>query len=307
MKRNYNIHKIISMLLAVTLFAAVFTGCGSQPTTPSTQMPSESTVTTAPVTTPPADTSTETEPAVDPAMVPYIGTWILAQVDTNYVEERLEFCEDGTLVYAGALYHWEPTKWGVDAELIEILDPADESYHYPGLELYANEVEDGALALTRLHGGYEGDYFFREDYLQQFEAITLTAENVTEYLEMQYWYAYEVDDFGNTEWVIRNIILQFKEGCGAASWCVGLFTWDVYNADVFFSQNPDAYTMGELVLETSYEDTGSRSVLCYDRESVRYFYNWSDNTGEGIYQCDLTFEVVTGATTVIGVVYVPKN
>lgn len=291
--------KMIAMILALVA-ALSLCACGGQQSAPE---PQEPTCEQPQITT--QSTTTEFDDVIIyPAMEPYLGTWVLAQEKADYTEKTITFNPDGTAQYNGAKYTWklDPGEWlgSIWLNLVSVNDPADTSYHEKSDHITTYTTDDGTIYLY-----HDDGFFFHQDYLAQFEKVTLTAENICDYLEVVDDYTYTTDDLGRLSHAVHSYSTRFAEGLGLASWCVGEMTHVFSTYDITFYTEAGTEKMGNLI--KSYEQTELKRMLNIPddmeyRDSVALYF---DDQGESCKE--ITMMELIGADPVIGVAYVPKN
>lgn len=309
MKHNHYITKITAMLMVIVIFASLTVGCGvknpdtMQEPTPPTNVPSAS---AQPTPTEPSDPTEPTQPSepteptqpeIDPVIAPLIGTWILGQQDANYEEKTFTLNADGTCYYNDEYCTWEGDE---DSVVIR--------YGRYGMTIFSRrDLEDGtAYLFTSGSYGYNSiDYYFQEDYLAKFDKVTLTPENITEYMEVINWQEYTTTDMGRLKEVYQCYAIRFKEGLGMASWCIGYMNFQSTSYHITYTRTPGEEVMGDMISTNTI--TNSKETVLAPNDNYWYFYRWCNLDYETEYKTTISIRELVGASDIIGVVYVPKN
>ena len=311
MKQNHYITKITAALMVIVIFASLTVGCGvknpdmmqepaptiNAPTASAQPAPTEPSVPAEPTNPTEGETTAPTEPEIDPVIAPLIGTWILGQQDANYEEKTFTLNADGTCYYNGEYCTWEG-----DENSVVIRHG-----RYGKTIFSRRDLEDGTAYLF-ISGSYSYatiHYYFHEDYLAKFDKVTLTSENITEYMEVINWQEYTTTDMGRLKEVYQCYAIRFKEGLGMASWCIGFLNFMDTTYNITYTRTPGEEVMGDMISTNTI--TNSKETVLAPNDNYWYFYHWCNLDYETEYKTTISIRELIGANDIIGVVYIPKN
>ena len=310
MKNSTRKFRITALLLTAATIFGMLCGCSSKEApasrTQNDQPSYAESDTTSQVPTTKADGSSE-DYIVDPNMEPYLGTWVLAQENAEYTEMTITFNPDSTLEHNGATYTWtvedNPDPLGtIRIKLVSVNDPDTAKLHKESDLLLTEQADDGTIYFWHNDG-----YYFHEDYLAQFDKVTLTSDNVCDYLQVHNYFNYGHDDFGHLNLYSHKYEVNFKDGMGLASWCVAEIEKEFTKYNATFYDQDGAEQLGDII--DSYQRTDLYKFFNFQRGNHCETGDWYmiALNDQGEFHRELTFVEVVGADEIIGVAYVPKN
>ena len=308
--------KIICMLLAVITVLSM-AACGNQMEMPKPEknpasMPEQVQIqetTTQPATEPEMNEESKTEK--------YLGTWNNMANGATSLAYTFTIHADGTLTGSGYIfeegvcYTWkESNTYNMDENAIVLT--VRKGNDYDSFELCSIKLvlsEDNTYIAQIKRGMGATVYFFRPcDY----EVIELTMENMMDYLVMEQYFSYDVNEFGYTKRIYNNVDVRFKEGVGRPSYCLAEFVFNMVTKEVTFEDKPSGYTVGNTQYTEEGKPTlwgGSTPCVTGDQSYGFYFTEMWDmlnkNLGGETRTFDMTFYELIGAEAVVGKIYIP--
>jgi hypothetical protein len=217
----------------------------------------------------------------------------------------ITFNPDSTLEYNGATYTWKvednPEPIGIiRIKLVSVNDPDTAELHEENDSFITEQHDDGTISFW-----HDSGYYFHEDYLAQFDKVTLTSDNICDYLQVYNYVDYGHDDFGHLNHYSHTSKVNFKESMGLASWCVAEIKKEFTDYNVTFYDQDGAEQLGDIIESYQRTDLYKLNISQSYYETGDWFMIALDDQGE--FHHELTLVEIVGADEVIGVAYVPKN
>ena len=299
--------RILSLVLTAATILTM-TACGSN--SEKTNKPSSGNTNSLTTNSTESDATPSTE---DTKTFKFAGTWRMIQETSEPSKEYLVIDTAGNVTWYDE-WSEEPEEYILnDEKPIKKDDDGTYTVYFSSKDLYDREellfkpIGDSYGMIFKIYDS--NHYYYREEDVDNYDIIDLTADNFAQYIETTHKIIPEKDEFGDITYIYDYEIVRFKEGLGLASFIIAELKYNELTKKTTYNPVTGELMIGETL--NSFESPYQKKVHFCGLGSYKEDKGWGkffQKNDDGTFLIeDLNFYEFTGAERIIGKVFVPKG
>ena len=244
----------------------------------------------------------------------FAGTWRMIQETSEPSKEYLVIDTAGNVTWYDE-WSEEPEEYILnDEKPIKIDDDGTYTVYFSSKDSYDREellfkpIGDSYGMIFEISYEFK-NYYYREEDVDNYDIIDLTADNFAQYIETTHKIVPEKDEFGDITYIYDYETVCFKEGLGPASFIIAELKYNELTKRTTYNPVTGELMIGETL--HSFESSRQKKVQFCGLGSYKEDKGWGkffQKNDDGTFLIeDLNFYEFTGAERIIGKVFVPKG